>query len=113
MTLEADKAMKRLRKIRTRFDALLKDYKGKRPTTYAKLRNFADSLMVIVNEETTMGGFGPTIIPSLATHTPLAVKEKGKVELRESKEEEKKAKELAEQAELDREHAEEELAQVG
>lgn len=98
MTIEADKGLRGLRNVRRRYDDLLRDYGGKRPTNYAKMREFLLELMQIVDEETTDAGLAPSPvldIPDPAVvreHTPKAVKNKGAVVLRT-------------RAELDREKA--------
>ena len=47
MTIEAERQLKHLKKIRLRYDNLLKRYGYKKPTTYAKLRMFTDELVEI------------------------------------------------------------------
>ena len=59
------KAAKGLKNIRKGYDALLKASGGKRPTTYAKLRVFTESLIALVEEETVRGGFGSTQQPRI------------------------------------------------
>lgn len=80
-------AAKGLRKLRKRFDELLKESNGKRPTTYKKMRQFADALMRMVDEETRNAGLIPAApaiikteidVPSLDEHSPGA-ESKGEV----------------------------------
>lgn len=88
MTVEANKALRNLRNIRRRYDDLIRDYGGKRPTNYAKMREFLMSLMLIVDEETTDAGLAPSPVIDIPTpevvreHTPKSVKNKGAVVLR-------------------------------
>jgi hypothetical protein len=56
MTVESDKVARHLRNIRRRYDVLLREHGGKRPSNYAKMRQFTMSLMQIVSEETTSAG---------------------------------------------------------
>lgn len=74
MTVESDKAHRGLRNIRKRFDVLWRKFDHKRPTTYAKMRNFVDELVEIVNDETINAGFLPIV-----TYMEPKVKDKGKV----------------------------------
>lgn len=85
MTVEADKSHKCLRSLRKRYDLLLREYNGKRPTNYAKMREFLTKLAVIVDEETIAGGFPPSktfAFPDLTGHVPDTTSEKGAVVVR-------------------------------
>lgn len=82
MTVEADKAMRGIKNIRRRFDELWMESGKKRPTTYAKMRDFVDGLILIVNEETVNAGFRQSIMPNLQSPP----KNKGKVKDRDEDE---------------------------
>lgn len=86
-------AAKGLRKVRNRFDHLLRESGGKRPTTYKKMRQFVDVLVQIVEEETRGAGMEPSTppiikteidVPSLDAYAP-GIDNKGEVHRRSTK----------------------------
>ena len=46
-----------LRRLKDRVRALLDDNQGKRPSNFAKLRDFTDELLTIITEETASAGY--------------------------------------------------------
>lgn len=89
MTTEIDKAVKGLRNIRRRYDELIKEHGGKRPTNYAKMREFTIELINIIDEETIAAGAAESpkfVLPvkeELDKHSVLSdIEDKGEVRLR-------------------------------